>query len=54
MNSMGRAAAVGAREKFIRNFSCEPEGKIELGQPWLQWENNIKIDPKEIYLIDVE
>ena len=38
----------------MRILSWETEGKISLGQPWLKWENNIKIDPQEIYLIHGE
>jgi len=50
---MGYAAAIGARENSYEFLVGSLKG-ISLGQPWLKWENNIKIDPKEIYLIDVE
>jgi hypothetical protein len=32
----------------------KPEGKISLGIPWRRWEDNIKIDFKQIYFKDVD
>jgi hypothetical protein len=32
----------------------ELEGKRPLGRPWHRWEDNIKLDLKEIYLEDVD
>jgi hypothetical protein len=35
-------------EKCIQNFGQKPEGNIPLGRPKCRWENNIKMDLKEI------
>jgi hypothetical protein len=32
----------------------KPEGKKVLGRSWYRWENNIKIDLKEIVWIDMD
>jgi len=50
----GTCSSCRREGKFIQILSWEPAGKMLFGQPWVMWENNIKIDHKEIYLIDVE
>jgi hypothetical protein len=48
-DEMGRACSTrGERRNTYRIFVRKPEGKISLGRPRRRWEDNIKIDLREI------
>jgi hypothetical protein len=38
----------------IPAFTSRPEGRRPLGRPWRRWEDNIKMDLKEIGFGDVD
>jgi hypothetical protein len=39
---------VWGEEEFIQCFGGKPEGRRPLGRPGCKWENNIKMDLREI------
>ena len=46
---MGRTCSTyGAIQKCIQSFRGKPEGKNHLGRPRRRWENNIKMDLREV------
>ena len=46
---MGRACSVyGGGEKRVRVLVGKPEGKRSLGRPRRRWEDNIKMDLREV------
>ena len=46
---MGRACSTfGAIQKCIQSFDVKPEGKRPIGRPRRRWEDNIKMDLKEV------
>ena len=45
---MGHVARMGEKGSSSNVLVVEPEGKRPLGRPGLRWENNIKMDLKEI------
>jgi hypothetical protein len=46
---MGRACSTnGAKRNAYRIFAGKPEGKRPLGRPRRRWENNFKMDLREI------
>jgi hypothetical protein len=48
-NEMGGAcSAYGGEERCVQDFGGEPEGKRPLGIPRHRWEDNIKMDLKEV------
>jgi hypothetical protein len=38
----------GVEERCIRGFSGEPEGTRQLGRPRHRWEENVKMDLREV------
>ena len=38
----------GEEERFIQGFGEDPEGKRPFGRPRRRWEDNIKVDLKEV------
>jgi hypothetical protein len=47
-------ASVGEKRKGVyRVLARKPEGKKVLGRPRLRWEDNIKVDLREVNWIDV-
>jgi hypothetical protein len=48
MKYVGYVAGMGGEKKAYRNLVGMPEGKRLLGRPAHSWENNIKLDLKEI------
>jgi hypothetical protein len=45
----GRACSTnGASRSVYRVLGGEPEGKRPLGRPWNSWEDNIKMDLREV------
>jgi hypothetical protein len=48
-DEMGRACSTrGAKRKAYRILVGKPEGKRPLGRPRRRWEDNIKVDLREI------
>ena len=46
---MGRTYSThGPIQKWIKHFSEKPEGKSPLRRPRRRWEDNIKIDLREV------
>jgi hypothetical protein len=45
---MGGACSTHGREKLIQNVARKPEGKRPLGRPRHMWEDNIRMDLREI------
>jgi hypothetical protein len=39
---------MGRGREFIKQFGGKPDGRRPLGRPRLGWENNIKMDLREI------
>ena len=48
MRWAGYVARMGKGEKAYRVFVVKPERKRPLGRPGRRWEDNIKMDPREI------
>ena len=46
-------ARMGEEERCIQDFGRETEGKRPFGKPRLRWEDNIKIDLKEVGYADM-
>jgi hypothetical protein len=46
MRWAGHVARMG--ERCLQGFGCKPEGKRPLGRPRRMWEDNIKLDLREI------
>jgi hypothetical protein len=44
----GHVARMGEVRNAYKTLVGKPVGKISLGRPWLRWENNIRIDLREI------
>jgi predicted lipase len=44
----GTCSTLGRDEKCIQNFSRKSEGKRPLGRHWSRWEDNIRMDVREI------
>jgi len=44
----GACSTSGGEETCIEGFGGEPEGKIPLGRPRSRWEDNIKMDLREV------
>ena len=45
----GACSAIGGKEKCVRCFGGgEPEGKRQLGRPRRRWEDNIKMNLREV------
>jgi hypothetical protein len=47
MRLVGYVALTGAEEKCIQDFR-EKKGNVRFGRPILRWEDNNKLDPREI------
>jgi hypothetical protein len=50
MRWMGHVACMGERRGVYRVFVGRPEGKRPLGRPRQRWEDNIKMDLREIVI----
>jgi len=50
----GTYSAYGGKEKRVRDFGGKPEGKRPLGRPRRRWENNIKMDLREVGCGDMD
>jgi hypothetical protein len=48
MRQVGHVACAGDRRGVYRVLVGKPEGKRPLGRPRLKWEDNIKIDLKNV------
>jgi hypothetical protein len=48
MRWAGHVARMGDGRCVYRDFVGRPEGKRPLGRPWCRWEDNIKLDLREI------
>jgi hypothetical protein len=48
MRWAGHVAYMGKRRNVYKGFVGNPEGRIRLGRPRSRWEDNIKIDFREI------
>jgi len=48
MRCAGHVARMGERRSAHRVLVGKPEGKGSLGRPRCRWEDNIKMDPKEV------
>jgi hypothetical protein len=48
MRWAGHVARMGAKRIAYRNLVGKPEGKRPIGRPRRRWENNIKMDLREI------
>ena len=44
----GTCSVYGAEERRMQGFGWTPEGKRPLGRPRRRWEDNIKIDLREV------
>ena len=44
----GACGAYGGRERCVQGSSGKPEGKTPLGRPRPRWEDNIKMDLREV------
>jgi hypothetical protein len=44
----GHVAQIGERRRAYRFLVGKPEGRRPLGRPRLRWENNIKMDIKDV------
>jgi hypothetical protein len=44
----GKCGTHGRGERYIRVLVCRPEGKRPLGTPRRRWEDNIKMDFREV------
>jgi len=47
-DEMGGTCRTRGREKFVQNLVGKPGGKTPLGRPTRRWEDNIKMDLREI------
>ena len=45
---MSRAYSQNKRKDFFRNLKGKFTGKRPLGRPWGRWDDNIRMDPKQI------
>jgi hypothetical protein len=50
----GACGALGGGEGCIQHFGGRPEGRRPLGRPRRRWEDNIKMDLREIGFDDVD
>ena len=49
LNELGEACGTyGGRERCAQGFGGKPEGKRPFGRPRLRWEDNIKMDLREV------
>jgi hypothetical protein len=48
MRWAGHAACMGERRGVYRVFDGRPEGKRPVGRPRCRWEDNIKLDLREV------
>jgi hypothetical protein len=48
MRWAGHVARIGEGRDVYRVLVDRPEGKRPLGRPWRRWEDNIKMDLREI------
>jgi hypothetical protein len=44
----GTCGTYGGGERCVQGFGWKPEGKRPLGRPMLRWEDNIKLDVREV------
>ena len=44
----GEYSSYGGGERRVQSFGEEPEGKRPLGRPRRRWEDNIKVDLREV------
>jgi hypothetical protein len=51
---VGACGAHGGGEGCIQHFGWRPEGRRPLGRPRRRWEDNIKMDLREIGFGDVD
>jgi hypothetical protein len=54
MGWTGHVACMGEKRNSCRTFVGKPEGKRPLGKPRHRWEDNIKMDLRQIGLYDVD
>jgi len=54
MRWSGHVAHMGERRGAYRDLMGRPEGKRQLGRPMHRWEDNIKIDLKEVVWGDTD
>jgi len=54
MRWVGHVARMGERRGVIRVLVGKPEGKRPLGRPRRRWENNIKLDLREVGCGDMD
>jgi len=45
---MGGACSTHGKDKWIQNFDQKPEGKTPLARPKRRWEDNIRMDLREV------
>jgi hypothetical protein len=45
---------MGEKKISYKFLDGKPEGKRSLGRPWHAWKDNIKINLKDLRLIDME
>jgi hypothetical protein len=53
MRWAGHVARMGEERKFYKVLVGKPEGKRPLGRPRCRWEDEIRMDLKEIGLVGV-
>jgi hypothetical protein len=44
----GACSTYGGRERFVQGSGGKPEGKRPLGRPRHRWEDNVKMDLREV------
>jgi hypothetical protein len=44
----GACKAQGRNKKCIQNFYCQDRKKIPCGRPSRKWEDNIRVDPRQV------